>query len=257
MSEDNSKSVLCSFNKMAERFRNKIKYFGFKYYCPVCRSHLRLLFPYGSKKRKNAKCPVCNVVERHRFIWMFFQGHTNLFDGSPKKMLHVAPEQEFAGRFQKLRGVDYLSADLNNPRAMVKMDISEIQYDDESFDIIYCSHVLEHVPDDRKAIGEFHRVLKAEGWAVIMVPVMEAKTVEDPSVTDPAEREKLFGQFDHVRRYGPDFEERLEDAGFIVKKMLARDVLSESQIMHFALSEMDQEEAPVYFCSKRKVRGAW
>jgi SAM-dependent methyltransferase len=98
-----------------------------------------------------------------------------------------------------------------NPRAMVRMDITDIQYPKDTFDVIYCSHVLEHVVDDRKAMREFHRVLRPDGWALLLVPITVEKTFEDPSVTDPEERLSVFGQEDHVRCYGPDYVERLRN----------------------------------------------
>ncbi len=139
-----------------------------------------------------------------------------MFDGRLKRMLHVAPEPQLARLFQRARYIDYLSADLGSPRAMVKMDITNIQYPANHFDVIYCSHVLEHVPNDRQAMREFHRVLKHDGWAVLQVPITAETTFEDPSVTDPRERERLFGQHDHVRCYGLDYADRLRSAGFSV-----------------------------------------
>lgn len=246
-----SKFVPKSLKAKIKRLYKRLQYFGLNYYCPVCRSHLRTLLPYGIKELINVRCPVCNLLERHRFVWLFFHYHTNLFDGLSKKILHIAPEPEFAIHFQKTRGIDYLSGDLNSPRAMVKMDITDIQYEDGAFDVIYCSHVLEHVPDDRKAIKELYRVLKAGGWALIVVPLNVEKTFENPSITDPAERERLFGQHDHVRKYGHDFEGRLKKVGFVVKKVFPGDFLSESQIKAYALNYTTKKHTPIFFCSKR------
>src|SRR6185503_7695510 len=100
----------------------------------------------------------------------------------------------------------------------------------ESFDVIYCSHVLEHVPDDRLARSQLRRGLKRAGWAVLLVPITAAQTIEDPTVTDPAERERLFGQHDHVRRYGPDYVDRLRDAGFSVSETNASDMFNDSEM---------------------------
>jgi SAM-dependent methyltransferase len=153
-------------------------------------------------------------------MWLYLTQKTNLFDGKQKKMLHVAPEPELSRLIQKAAYIDYLSADLFAPdimvKVMVKMDITDIQYPDNTFDVIYCSHVLEHVPDDRKAIREFFRVLKDGGWAIVQVPIIADTTFEDLTVINPKERERLFGQFDHVRRYGPDYKDRLTEAGFSV-----------------------------------------
>jgi len=143
-------------------------------------------------------------------------GNTDLFDGRQKKMLHVAPERQLSRLFQEADYIDYVSGDLSASDAMVKMDVTDIPYSDETFDVIYCSHVLEHVLDDRKAMREFHRVLTNEGWAILQVPVLDDTTFEDPTITSPEERERLFGQDDHVRRYGADHRDRLAEAGFSV-----------------------------------------
>jgi SAM-dependent methyltransferase len=132
-------------------------------------------------------------------------------------MLHVAPEAQLSRLFASASGIDYLSADLFSSTAMVRMDITDIEYPDETFDVIYCSRVLEHVSDDRKAMRELHRVLRTGGWAILKVPISTAEeTFEDPTITTREERERAFGQFDHVRRYGADYKDRLEDAGFFV-----------------------------------------
>ena len=112
-----------------------------------------------------------------------------------------AKRGEFERLLKKQLGSGYLTSDIRHPRAMVKMDITDIQYPDNPFDVIYCSHVLEHVPDDRRALSEFYRILKPTGWAILLVPIIAEKTFEDPSITDPSERLKLFGQADHVRGY--------------------------------------------------------
>lgn len=148
---------------LSKPFR-KIYYYGNTYYCPVCKSHLRnFISTRGPVKRPGVRCPVCWSLERHRFVWEFLRQETNLFDGTRKRMLHVAPELVFMAQIAKITNLDYITADLRNPRAKVKMDITNIHFPDNSFDVIYCSHVLEHVPDDLRAIGEFHRVLKPDG----------------------------------------------------------------------------------------------
>ncbi len=183
-----------------------------------------LIQPFGLAPRPDALCPDCGSVERHRLVWLFFKHKTNLFDRSPKKMLHIAPEKALDENLRKTPALDYLTADLTDPRAMVRMDITDIPYPDNLFDVIYCSHVLEHVPDDRKAIRHLNRVLKPTGWAVFVVPIKVEKTIEDTSITDPADRRRLFGQHDHVRRYGPDFADRLAEAGFDVTTFSATDI---------------------------------
>lgn len=141
---------------------------------------------------------------------------TDLLDGRRKKLLHIAPEPQMSLLFRRVENIEYLSADLCDPRAMVRMDITDIHYPDDTFDIVYCSHVLEHIPDDRKAMRELHRVLRPGGWAILQVPIASGSTFEDRSVTNSQERERLFGQHDHVRRYGLDYQDRLREAGFDV-----------------------------------------
>jgi SAM-dependent methyltransferase len=203
----------------AQELRRAIKrcvHFGFGRFCPCCEAHVCRFISFGPIKGREAQCPVCGSLERHRLIWLYLTHKTDLFDGNQKKMLHVAPEQQLSRLIQKANYIDYLSADLSSPNAMVKMDITNIQYPDETFDVIYCGHVLEHVPDDRKAMREFYRVLKPGCWAILDVPITADRTFEDPEVIDPQERERLFGQFDHVRRYGPDYKDRLIEADFSV-----------------------------------------
>ena len=140
-----------------------------------------------------------------------------------------------------------MTADLFNPKAMVKMDITDIKYPAQSFDVIYCSHVLEHVPDDRKAMREFHRVLKDSGWAILLVPITAEKTFEDPTVKTPEDRLRVYGQVDHVRRYGPDFVDRLRECDFKVKTVTPRDLFTPEEIVRMGLSPADRE---IYFCTK-------
>lgn len=215
-------------------------------YCPVCESNVRRFLPFGNPPRAHARCPVCGSLERHRLDWLFMKEQTNLFDGFVKKMLHVAPEEFFSKRFRIIKNLDCLSADLQNPRAMVRMDITDIHYPDNSFAVIYCSHVLEHIPDDRKAIAELYRVLGQDGWAVLQVPITVERTYEDPSITSPKERKKHFGQSDHVRRCGPDYVQRLESAGFKVRVLRAIDLVTEADCARMGF----QPERLVFCCRK-------
>jgi ubiquinone/menaquinone biosynthesis C-methylase UbiE len=172
---------------------------------------------------------------------------TDLFDGEPKRILHIAPEEAIERLVRQLPRVTYLSADIENPRASVRMDITNIEYPDSSFDVILCNHVLEHVPDDRKALREFHRVLSPGGLGMIQVPVSDPVTFEDFTITDPEERLRIFGQHDHVRRYGPDIRERMEEARFAVEEITTEDVTSEGEALRMGLMKGDQ----VFVCRKR------
>jgi SAM-dependent methyltransferase len=223
----------------------KVWFRGRSRYCPVCKGSVRSFLPSGTPPRPDARCPVCDCVERHRLAWLFFERKTNLFDGRPKRMLHFAAELELASRLRRVAGLTYITADALDARAMVKMDITRIPYSDRSFDAIFCSHVLEHVPDDRAAMSELHRILTPEGWAALEIPITAPATIEDPSITDPAERERLFGQRDHVRRYGPDFEDRLREAGFLVQCFTAQQLVGDEEATRFGLRE------EIFFCAKR------
>lgn len=209
----NIKSFIPDSLKMALK---KAFFWGNKYFCPVCNSNVRLFYDFGLVLRHKVMCPVCGSLERHREVWLFFETNTNLFDSNQKSMLHIAPEPQFVRRLKKVINLKYITAELDNADATVMMDITNIPCNDNSFDVIYCSHVLEHVVDDRKAISELHRVLKPNGWAAIMVPTVGETTFEDKSLTNPLERKKFFGQKDHVRKYGRDFKDRLSTPGFLV-----------------------------------------
>ncbi len=216
-----------------------------KHYCPICESHVRRFADFGD--RKEAWCPVCASMQRHRLCWLFFLQKTDLFDGRPKKMLHVAPEVALDPRLSRVPNLDYVTADLQDPRCMVEMDITHIQYPDDTFDIVYCSHVLEHVPDDRRAMREFSRVLNRGGWAVFMVPLNGRETREDPSIRSPAERERLFGRHDHVRSYGPDLNGRLEEEGFRVDVIKPSEIASAEETIRMGLPSEDS----IFFCVKK------
>lgn len=196
--------------------------------------------------REDARCVSCGAVERHRLFWLFLQRRTDLFAAPQQgKMLHVAPESCFESRLREVVGKGYLTADLFAEGVDVKMDIRDIRFPDGSFDMIYCSHVLEHIPDDKQAMREFRRVLKSDGWAVLLVPITVEVTFEDPGITDPQERLRLFGQEDHVRRYGPDYADRLRAAGFSVSCILPRDFLSEREIEQMGITKAAGE---LFFC---------
>jgi len=160
-------------------------------------------------------------------------------------VLHVAPEPAVEGILRSWPEVEYLSADLRPGRAMVTMDVTRIDRPDGSFDAIWCSHVLEHVPDDRAAMAELRRVLAPGGWAAIGVPILPGTTLEDPSVTSPAERARVFGQHDHVRAYGMDVVGRLEEAGFSVDVVRPGDVAGAEERRRHLLPAEDQ---PLFLC---------
>ncbi|MEX2155296.1 MAG: methyltransferase domain-containing protein [Gemmatimonadales bacterium] len=229
----------------------RVLYRGTGRWCPVCEQPSRRFRPFGvDERRDEAMCVHCGALERHRLLWLFFNRMTKLFAGSRGStgFLHVAPERCFEPRLRKRLGAGYLTADLEDPGADVRMDVTRIEYPDASFDVVYCSHVLEHVPDDRRALREFHRVLRRDGWAIILVPITVAATVEDPTETDPKERLRRFGQDDHFRRYGPDFLDRLRAAGFNVRVVGVAEVASSAEA---SLMGLTQASGEIYYCTKR------
>jgi SAM-dependent methyltransferase len=193
-------------------------YKGNKYTDPIDGRSFRKFLPYGYlKQRSNALAPGTLSLERHRLFWLYLTEETNFFTAK-LKVLHIAPEQAFYKRFKKMSNLEYITADLYSPIADVKADITKLPFADEYFDVIFCNHVLEHIPDDTKAMQELFRVLKKGGWGIFQVPqeLDRATTYEDFSITDPKERTKHFGQYDHVRIYGRDYFSKLEKVGFKV-----------------------------------------
>lgn len=194
-------------------------YRGNNVFCPINEKGYRKFLPYGRvNPRPNALCPDTLSLERHRLIWLYLKNKTNFFTAK-LKVLHVAPEQCFMKYFEDLHQENYITADLESPLAKVKMDVHAIPFAENSFDVTFCNHVMEHVDDDIKAMSELHRILKPGGWGIIQVPFfppLAEETYENPDITNPKEREKVFGQDDHVRLYGKDYPQRLRKAGFTV-----------------------------------------
>ena len=199
---------------------------------PIDGKRFKSFLPYGYESpRDNVLSPSTLSLERHRLLWLYLKNETNFFTAA-LKILHFAPEQAFYNRFRRLKNLDYTTTDLNSPLADVKADICDLPFEDASFDVIFCNHVLEHIPDDTKAMQEMYRVLRPDGWGIFQIPqdLKRATTFEDNSITDRKERAKIFGQYDHVRIYGRDYFEKLRNIGFIVEevdftsKMTAEDI---------------------------------
>ena len=180
-------------------------------------------------------------------LWLFYNSQYFHFPSAEHRMLHIAPEPALVSKFRQIPNQVYLSADLNNPKAMVRMDICDIHYPDNSFDIVQCSHVLEHVDDDQKALAEFWRILKPNGSAIVLVPITGPATHEDPSITNPVEREKTFGQFDHLRSYGLDFINRVTKARFRVRAIYPNDLANSRDFVRFGLDPKDI----IFLCTKQ------
>lgn len=210
------------------RVWRRLRYAGTARQCNLCGARLsRFLGAKGESVRPDAICPVCGSVEWYRLAWWFLTNKhpEKLRPGA--KVLHVAAEPEIKRRFKKLFGTGYVAFDMDLRRATVMGDLQKLPFTDGSFDLVYCSHVLEHVTDDHLAIRELRRVVKSDGAALIQVPITTETTFGDPSITDPAERFRLFGQSDHVRRYGPDFLEILTTNGWKVHKTTVAELSAE------------------------------
>ena len=214
----------------------------------MCKDTFRKFLSYGRlKPRKNALCPNCLTLERHRLMWLFLQNKTN-FLKDPLKVLHVAPELCFIKRFEALPNLDYITADIESPLAKVKMDLHDIPFEEKTFDVAFCNHVMEHVEDDIHCMSELHRVLKPGGWAIIQSPINVSRSItfEDKSITNPSEREKAFGQNDHLRVYGSDYKQRLESGGFKVTEIDYAQELDPLLRERYALPPREI----IYFCEK-------
>ena len=215
--------------------REEELYQGSEVVCSICNSSYRVFasYPSGLGKRENARCINCGSLERHRLLWKFLNEQTELFSARPIKLLHFAPEKFFYDVFLNNPVIDYYPCDLfpktyhhGGMSSVIKVDITDIPFSNDYFDVILCNQVLEHVPDDLKAMSELFRVMRTKGgWGIFMVPInyynfpsgyTGEKTYEDFSIVSPKEREKAFGQFDHVRIYGRDYKDRLANAGFMV-----------------------------------------
>ncbi len=214
-------------------------YRGNTYSCPICEHDYRQFFDggfdtegnskyqiIGSGRRKNIICPGCASTDRERLILLCLK-NKDLKLWPAESILHVAPEPALSSRlkkWQKENGGHYLAGAKYHEgfyygNDLQLIDLLKLKFGDNQFDLLICNHVLEHIEDDLKAMGELHRVLRPGGKAILQVPwspILET-TYEDASIVDPKEREKHFGQFDHVRVYGKDYTDRLKKAGFTVE----------------------------------------
>lgn len=206
---------------------------------PIDGKSFRKFLPYGYENpREGVLSPSTLSLERHRLLWLYLKNETNFF-ADKLKVLHFAPEQAFYKRFKKLKNIAYTTTDLNSPIADVKADICQLPFDNNSYDVILCNHVLEHIPNDTKAMEELYRILKPGGWGVFQIPqdLSREKTFEDDSITDKKERAKIFGQYDHVRIYGKDYFNKLRNIGFKVDEVDYTVTLSNKEVEEYRLAK--------------------
>ena len=210
---------------------------GNTYTDPIDGKSYRRFLPYGyAKVRKNVLAPGTLSLERHRLFWLYLKNETAFFS-APLRVLHFAPEQAFVKKFKKQKNLTYTTTDLNSPIAEVKADICDLPFKDHSFDFIICNHVLEHIPNDTKAMQELYRVLAPSGTAIVQVPY-DAKreiTFEDNTITDQSERTRIFGQYDHLRVYGMDYFKKLSSVGFNVNALDYTQSMSNNDIERYRL----------------------
>jgi len=205
--------------------------------CPVCMTSVKAFNLYGIPP-SHKKCPTCKSISRHRFLYLYLYKNKVFSKTTQIKILHFSPEKAFYDIFINHPCIDYYPVEFNpefgshrNIKLRDVVDITNIQYSDDTFDIIICNHVLEHV-NDFVAMNELLRVLKKDGGqAFIMVPTFEnlERTLENPEYNTPELRAEFYGQHDHVRKYGRDFSERLLEVGFAVKEIRADKYLSKEE----------------------------
>ena len=220
---------------------------GSKFTDPIDGKSFRKFLPYGYEtQRENVLSPSTLSLERHRLLWLYLKNETDFFSAK-KSLLHFAPEQAFYKRFKKMSNLEYTTTDLESPLADVKADICDLPFEDNSFDLIFCNHVLEHIPDDTKAMQELFRVLKKGGMGIFQIPIdiERESTFSDDSITDKKERAKIFGQYDHVRIYGRDYFDKLRSIGFKVDEIDYSSKLSSEEIKKYCLTK--GEILPVVF----------
>ncbi len=220
-------------------FIESIGYIGNKVHCPVCGKKFR--------KFKSDSCPGCGAGQRHRVLWLFLLRKTNFFSDK-LKVLHFAPEHCFSKKMKRQSNIEYLSADLHSQRAMVKIDMTDIHYPDNSFDVVISSHVLVHIEDDLKAMKELCRIQKKEGWSIHIVPIHYSlsTTFTDPTAITSEDRQRVYGHYDQKRSYGTDYKQILESNGFIVEIIKAKEFCNDDEIAKMSLDK----EFEIYLCKK-------
>lgn len=224
--------------------------FGTAHLCPCCGSRLRRFLPdpLASGTVTGFRCPRCDAHPRQRLLWLYLHNTCRQLFDEPLRLLHVAPEFCYQRRFRRMSGLRYVTGDLDAPIADCRFDLMQLPFAAKTFDVLLCNHVLEHVPDDARALRELFRVLKPGGWAILQVPVDQklAETFEDHSICAPVERARYFGQHDHVRMYGADYPQRLREAGFEVQACDYASRFASHELNYYGLVPTET----IYHCSK-------
>ena len=245
--------------RLARDVRNvtlAFRYRGDRYECPICEGRFSTFLPVPNG-RDNATCPRCKSAERHRLLWLYLARETQILKDHAR-VLHIAPEPGTSRRLARWPSLDYVTTDIGGMTAMIRADLTALPFDADSFDTVICSHVLEHIPDDRAAMREIRRVVRPGGFALLQHPIdtSRAATFEDFSITDPIERERVFFQADHVRIYGRDIRDRLEACGFRVEVIDYNNSITEAERERFrtvqfssARPERDLQADAIYRCA--------
>lgn len=222
---------------------------GDKFTDPIDGKSFRKFLPYGyGNQRKNALSPSSLSLERHRLMWLFLKEETDFFSTKKKlKVLHIAPEQCFLKIFKHQKNLAYITSDLESPIADVKADICNLPFKENEFDVVFCNHVLEHIPEDTKAMKELYRVLKKGGFGIFQIPqdIHRETTFEDNTIIDKKQRTEIFGQYDHVRIYGRDYFNKLRAIGFRVDEIAYTKKIDQKKVEHYCL--MKGEILPVCY----------
>ena len=236
----------------SERQRNDVHFFSFRFRglryqgnkveCPCCDGKFSTFLAYGNVPREQAVCPRCNALERNRVLWLYLTKVLNIQE-KKWKILHFAPERTLEKRMKQLKKLTYIGADLNPDLADYQMDITQIPHKENEFDLIICSHVLGHVPDEGLAIREMKRVLKKDGLAIVMtvIDLNNSKTYENEAIKTPEERLKNYGEDDLTRLHGLDFGQRLKTQGFEVEALDYRLTFSEAEQKRLGLGQGARE----------------
>lgn len=213
----------------------KIALTGGNVYCCICEKSYLTFLPAGDELKAHTRCPACYSIDRHRQLFTLTYAFLKE-QNRPINLLHIAPENSLSERFRKFPLVDYYAIDkfekgYHYPSYVQSMDITDLKFGDNMFDLLICSHVLEHVEKDVLALQNFWRVLKPGGIGYLVVPYFSEleNTYEDARANNDEMRYLLYGQKDHVRKYGCDFIAKLRNNGWTAEAINFKDLYSETE----------------------------